>query len=203
VADPGAVVGVTEAALDLAVRHKASWRIGELAYWRRKAGVDEPLPPECAEPYALQLTGDWRGAARVWSDLGCPYETALALSEADDEDALREGYDEAQRLGARPLATLIARRLRERGVRNLPRGPRRSTRANPADLTPRELEVLQLVGEGLRNSDIATKLFLSPKTVDHHVSAILRKLEARTRGEASAEAARLGLLENRQLERTN
>jgi len=83
--------------------------------------------------------------------------------------------------------------LRERGVRGLRVGPRAATRDNPAGLTTRELEVLALVSEGLRNRDIAAQLFLSEKTVDHHVSAILRKLDVGTRGQAAAEAARLGL----------
>jgi DNA-binding NarL/FixJ family response regulator len=88
----------------------------------------------------------------------------------------------------------VARRLRQRGVRGVPRGPRLSTRENLAGLTARELEVLALVAEGLRNAHIAQRLVLSPKTVDHHVSAILRKLDVSTRGEASAEAAPRGLL---------
>ena len=75
----------------------------------------------------------------------------------------------------------------------MPRGPRPSTRENPAGLTARELDVLALVAEGLRNAQIAERLVVSEKTVDHHVSAILRKLDVRTRGEASAEAARLRL----------
>jgi ATP/maltotriose-dependent transcriptional regulator MalT len=87
----------------------------------------------------------------------------------------------------------LLERLRERGARGLPRGPRARTRANPAGLTPRELEVLALVADGLRNAEIAQRLVLSAKTVDHHVSAILRKLEVRTRGEAGAAAERLGL----------
>ncbi len=88
----------------------------------------------------------------------------------------------------------MARRLRERGIRGVPRGPRRRTRENPAGLTARELEVLTLLGDGLRNAQIARQLVLSEKTVDHHVSAILRKLDVSTRGEAAAAAARLGLL---------
>jgi DNA-binding NarL/FixJ family response regulator len=91
----------------------------------------------------------------------------------------------------------VARKLRESGARDVPRGPRAATRANEAELTPRELEVLGLVADGLRNADIAERLFLSTRTVDHHVSAIRRKLGARTRGEAVAAAGRLGLLEDR------
>jgi DNA-binding NarL/FixJ family response regulator len=88
----------------------------------------------------------------------------------------------------------VARRLRERGARGVPRGPRPATRENPAGLTARELEVLALVAGGLRNAQIAERLFLSEKTVDHHVSAILRKLDVRTRAQASADAVRLGLV---------
>ena len=78
-------------------------------------------------------------------------------------------------------------------MRGLPRGPRPSTRRNPANLTPRELQVLGLVAQGLRSADVAERLFLAEKTVDHHVSAILRKLGVGTRRQASAEAVRLGL----------
>jgi DNA-binding NarL/FixJ family response regulator len=146
-----------------------------------------------APPCAAELAGDGDRAAELWAGLGCPYEAALALAAAGDDDGVRRAYDELQRLGAKPAAAIVGRRLRERGVRGLPRGPRATTRENPAGLTAREVEVLELVGEGLRNADIAARLFLSEKTVGHHVSAILRKLGVRTRGEASAEAQRLGI----------
>jgi DNA-binding CsgD family transcriptional regulator len=188
-----AVAEATDAALDLAVRRDDPWLIGELCYWRSRAGVREEIPPGAAEPYALQMVGEWARAAELWAEIGCPYEAALALADADDDDALRRALSELQRLGARPAATIVARRLRERGARGLRRGPRPATRQNPANLTPRELEVLALVVQGLQNAEIAERLFLSGKTVDHHVSAILRKLGVRTRGQASAEAVRLGL----------
>jgi len=88
---------------------------------------------------------------------------------------------------------LVVERLRALGVRTIPRGPRPRTQLNPAGLTSRELEVLALLGQGLRNVDIAGRLVVSPKTVDHHVSAILRKLGVSNRVAAAEEAVRLGL----------
>jgi DNA-binding CsgD family transcriptional regulator/tetratricopeptide (TPR) repeat protein len=187
------VVGETDAALALAVRRHAPWVIGELIGWRRRAGIAETIADGVAAPYAAQLSEGGERAAQLWAGLGCPYEAALALADADDDGAVLRAFAALQRLGAAPAAAIVARRLRERGVRGLPRGPRASTRDNPAGLTAREAEVLGLVGQGLRNADIAARLFLSEKTVGHHVSAILRKLGVRSRGEASAEARRRGL----------
>jgi len=168
-----------------------------LRFWRRLAGLEGDTRVDGSGPYALSLAGRWQEAANAWAEASCPYETALALAHTDDVDALRQAHAECLRLGARPLATVVARKLRESGARDVPRGPRAATRSNEAELTPRELEVLGLVADGLRNADIAERLFLSPRTVDHHVSAILRKLDARSRGEATAAAGRLGLLEDR------
>jgi DNA-binding CsgD family transcriptional regulator/tetratricopeptide (TPR) repeat protein len=192
--DLQSVARETDVVLELAVRHEASWVIGELAYWRWQAGIREEIPPGTAEPYAVQIRGDWERANELWVQIGCPYEAALALADADDDDTMRRALDELHGLGAQPAAAIVARRLRERGARGIPRGPRRATRANPANLTSRELEVLELVSEGLRNGEIANRLFLAEKTVDHHVSAILRKLDVRTRAQASADAVRLGLV---------
>jgi DNA-binding CsgD family transcriptional regulator/tetratricopeptide (TPR) repeat protein len=188
-----AVAVASEAGLELAIRRRASWTIGELACWRRRAGIEEDVEGPVAEPYAAELAGDPARAAELWGELGCPYDAALALAGADDEELQRRALDELRRLGAQPAAAIVARRLRERGARGVPRGPRAQTRENPAGLTAREVEVLELVAHGLRNADIAQRLFLSEKTVGHHVSAILRKLDVQTRGEASAEAQRLGL----------
>jgi DNA-binding CsgD family transcriptional regulator/tetratricopeptide (TPR) repeat protein len=192
--DHATVAGATESALALAVDRRVPWVAGELVYWRWRAGLHDELPAELvAEPYRLSIAGDWKRAAELSAQIGCPYEVALSLADADDEAGLRRAYDELQALGARPAAAIVARRLRERGARRVPRGPRPSTRKNPAGLTARELEVLALVADGRRNAEIARRLVVTEKTVDKHVSAILRKLDAQTRGEAAAEASRRGL----------
>lgn len=96
-------------------------------------------------------------------------------------------------LEAQPLASRLRAALRRLGVRTVPRGPRAATRRNPAGLSARQLEVLGLVSEGLTNAEIARRLVLSAKTVDHHVSAILAKLRVESRQDAAAAARRLGL----------
>jgi DNA-binding CsgD family transcriptional regulator len=184
----------TDAALALAIDRLDPWAVGELTYWRSRAGLHDELPAALvAKPFQLSIAGRCTEAADTWRKLGCPYEASLALAESDDPGVARNAIEHLQQLGASPAASIVARRLRDQGVRGIPRGPRPRTRENPAGLTARELEVLPLIAEGLRNSQIAKRLVVSEKTVDHHVSAILRKLDVQTRGEAAAKAARLGL----------
>ena len=184
----------TDRAWALVLETSDPWLCGELGDWRARVGARDDALPDVAGPYELARKGDWCAASDAWTELGCPYESALALVASSDEADLRRALAVFQELGAVAAATLVSRGLRELGARDIPTGPRAATRENPAGLTPREVEVLGLVAEGLRNAEIAAQLFVSERTVGHHVSSILGKLGVKTRGQASAEAARLGLL---------
>jgi DNA-binding CsgD family transcriptional regulator len=169
------------------------WIHGELAFWGRRAVPTLEIPARIAEPYALMIAGNWEAAAAAWKCLGMPYEQALALAEGP-EDALRDSLAIIEQLGAGPLGAIVRQRLRERGVRGIPRGPRSSTRDNPAGLTSREVQVLMLLVQGHTNTELAHRLHVSTRTVDHHVSSILEKLEVRSRTEAVAAAFGLGIV---------
>jgi DNA-binding CsgD family transcriptional regulator/tetratricopeptide (TPR) repeat protein len=164
------------------------WAVGELGALLVRAGALERLPARVAAPYA----GGWRHAAEAWRRIGCPYEEAEALAEGD-EPAMREALAIFTALGAEPAADRLRETMRRAGLRRVPARPRASTRAAPAQLTRRQLEVLALLEDGLSNAEIARRLFISEKTAGHHVSAILQKLGAGSRGEAAAAARKLGL----------
>jgi DNA-binding CsgD family transcriptional regulator len=177
------------------------WFEGELAFWGHLAGAPGPDAPErLAEPYRLAIGGRWAEAARWWEAQGCPYEMAITLAAGDDPDGVRRAVAELDRLGAAPAAAYARRRLRELGVASVPRGPRPSTAANPAGLTRREREVLELAAGGLTNAEIAARLFLSEKTVERHLAGVFSKLNAGSRAEAVLAATRVGALPARQIE---
>jgi DNA-binding CsgD family transcriptional regulator len=184
------------AALGDALRRGDRWLAGELALTLARAGERDLSADSLAEPHALQLRGEWQAAAALWQERGCPLEEARALADGD-EAAVRQAWATFDRLGARIDAALASQRLRALGVRQIPRGPRPATRANSVLLTPRELEILALVAEGKSNPEIAARLYLSPRTVGHHVSTILGKLGVRTRADAARAAVGLDLLQAR------
>jgi DNA-binding CsgD family transcriptional regulator len=211
-----------ELAHDAACATPNAWLRGAVAAWLRRLGSPRPMEGEVAEPYRLLLDGDPVGAAAVWTRLGCPYDAAMALADASgeaprpgaaqpegarpgaawpagarsektrSETALRQALGIVIGLGAHPAARIIRQRLRTLGARSIPVGPHTATRQRPFGLTRREGEVLDLICAEHTNAEIAAKLFISAKTVDHHVSAILAKLGVPSRS-AARNAARLRL----------
>jgi len=168
------------------------WFVGELAFWLWRCGRLDAAPEIAAEPFRLLIAGDWRGAADEWTRRGCLYPRAEALSHGD-ADATAEALRIYERLGAVVPARRLRGLLRARGL-PVPRGPRPATTTDPVGLTGRQREVLALLAEGLSNAEIAARLTVSVKTVDHHVSAVLAKLGVPNRGQAAAEARRRGLI---------
>jgi DNA-binding CsgD family transcriptional regulator/tetratricopeptide (TPR) repeat protein len=183
-----------ERALDEIERrgNRSSWGACRVIAWAAVAGFEADGSDTMPPPYAAMVRRDWRGAANAFGEVGWPYDRALMLSLLDDEESLAEALEIARSLGAGPLTRRVAGRMRELG-RRVPQGPRGATRANPAGLTPRQLEVLALVAEGLTNAEIAQRLVVSQRTAEHHVAAVLAKLGATTRREAARRASELQL----------
>jgi DNA-binding CsgD family transcriptional regulator len=159
------------------------WLRGQFAAWLWRAGALDDEPMTMAEPFALSIAGEHRRAAELWDALGCPYEAALARTVGDEDD-VRAAFVELEQLGATAVIKAVSRDLRARGAMRVPRGPRSTTRANPLGLTAREMDVLSCLDEGLSNAEIADRLVLSRKTIEHHVSAILTKLGVNSRSAA-------------------
>jgi DNA-binding CsgD family transcriptional regulator len=162
------------------------WLRGEMAIWLWRAGDLKEIPAGIAEPYALEMQGNWRDAAAAWDALGCPHEHACMLAWYGDEAAQRVALEHFDRSGAGPAAQLVRQKMRASGIRSVPRGSRKTTKQNQFNLTRREAQILELMRTGMRNSAIARRLFLSTRTVDHHVSSVLNKLGVATRAEAIA-----------------
>ncbi len=165
---------------------------GELAVAARRVGVDPAaLPTVEVGPWAAAAAGDHATAVEELHEAGLPHDAALAAIERGGEADLRQAIEVLDRLGARPGAALARRHLAALGVGSVPRGPNRATRANPAGLTPRQVDVLELLVAGLGNAEIAERLVLSVRTVEDHVSGVLSRLGVDTRDEAGRVGARL------------
>jgi ATP/maltotriose-dependent transcriptional regulator MalT len=192
--DPELALAEAHPEYERAIASQDEWTAGMLALWLHRCGETRLDTATLPAPFALEIGGRGREAAAFWHQRGMPLEEARALASTGEEAALLEALALVDRLGARPDAARIVRALRHAGATSIPRGPRAETRANPAGLTSREVEVLELLVRGCTNREIADSLYLSPRTVGHHVSAILGKLEITSRADAAARAAELDLL---------
>ena len=186
------VILVETAALDQTMRMirqvKKITDDNKLYFWLKRARKDYVLTEEADNQDSKE-----KGSTAYWENTGCPYEYALTLFDGDEDDK-RKALKIVQELGAERVYQKLRQSMRSEGVKKIPRGKRLSTRSNAAQLTIRELDVLKLLHTGMQNKEIAEKLFISAKTVDHHISAIFVKLNVSTRAKAVLEASTLGIL---------
>lgn len=187
-------VALLEEVHEMAVHLGHRMAIGELGIWLQRAGSSLAAAPNPAEPYASWMAGDHMAASAGFRRLGCPYEAASVLADSGEEHSLREALATFRRLEAAPMAERVEARLRALGVRVFPStATAKEHPQRPSGLTEREVDVLKLVAAGFTNPQIATALYISRKTAEHHVSNILMKLGASTRAQAAVAAIRLGL----------
>ena len=169
------------------------WDAWSVAIWLARMQQPVHVPARAPEPYALEMAGDWKAASAHWEQLGHPYDAALVRLCSADETGLRDALSTLESLTARTAAAFVRKQMKALGVKTIPRGPRPTTRDAPAGLTAREQEVLALVSEGLPDREISRRLFISERTVQHHVSAVLSKIGVPSRTAAAREAVRMGI----------
>ena len=195
-----ALVARLEEILAAGVAFGEPWPSGPLAFWMWKLGLLKNAPDGTADSYAWIIKGEYQKSARYWREKGIPYEEGLALMHGSETEQI-EAIRIFEHLGATAIANKVRRALIERGAR-VPRGKSFATRDHVAGLTARQAEVLALLAQGLTNTKIADELFVSQRTVENHVSAVLMKLDVATR-EAAVDAARIrGLLNDDQRRET-
>jgi DNA-binding CsgD family transcriptional regulator len=162
----------------------------EIAVWLKRLGESVDDYELMVDPVRQrQLDEPWPQVAAMWAEIGSPYEQALALSDSGEEEPMREAIAILDGLGATAAVNVVRAEMRRRGFASIPRGVRSATREDSLGLTRRQREVFDLMAEGLTNAEIGARLFLSERTVDHHVGSVLAKLGVDSRREAVRLAA--------------
>lgn len=193
--DTDLMVETADKVLPLARKANLSYLRGEVIRYLQRIGIDVEPEEGCSPPYAAAIAGDTDLAIELWSTAGNPYQLALECLESSDEAVVFSGLRSLDDLGATAIAARYRRLLRDRGMVGVPRGPRRATKEIAAPLTPRQLEMLEMVSRGLTSPEIADELFLSRRTVDNHIAAVIDRLGAASRGDAVRIANERGWIE--------
>jgi DNA-binding CsgD family transcriptional regulator len=175
-----------EASLTTVTEHTDPWLVGHLRRWVHLAGGTPERAAEALTPFDLEISGQWQSAAEAWTRRGCPYDAALAQL-GGDVDAVESALATFRSLGAKAAARRAQHRLAALRGR-APHTRRAEALSDPYALTRRQRQVLDLLGGGRSDAEIAAVLHISPKTVGHHVQAILTKLGVDNRTRAVAHA---------------
>jgi len=160
-------------------RVSSPWARGTIATWlpdEEAGAVADSLAP----PFRAEALRRWDEASELWEALGSRFAAGLAKARSGTREGLAEAAVRFDELGD-DAAAARARTLARLQGWSTPRGRRATTKAHPLGLTRREAEVADLLAEGLSNAAIAERLVLSPRTVEHHVAAVMAKLDVTSR----------------------
>ena len=174
------------ALLALSESDRHPWNIGERTIWAARLGMsDVPVPADLPEPYLHELAGRFVEAQAAWEALGLPYAGALALAQSNKQAELLQALEGFERIGAQAGSAKVRRQFKSQGadaeLPNARRGPYKAARDHPLGLTTKEQEILSLLAKGFTNREISERLTRSQRTVEHHVSSVLSKLNASSR----------------------
>ena len=178
------------------------WLTGQLMVWGHRLGLALDSGTPVAAVYQLEMDGQVLLAARQWEALGAPFEQALCLMRCGDE-GLKQAIELFAKQGAHPALELARAQARKQGVRGIKRGPYAAARDNSLGLTGHELQIYQLIGGGLSNEEIASKLNRSVRTIEHHVSSVLSKMGVKNRTDLRVTQAPLRSVTDRRNGATN
>lgn len=166
--------------------HFSHWAAAEYRFWRQLLGQpSQQCQTAAGTAFCPALEGDFAASGTAFAQLGADYLANVCFALAKDPHMVSAGLAALHRQGAKAAVSRLTKLLETRGLTRqdvtLPRGPYKAARENPFGLTAKEMTVLEHLAQGLSNAEIADEMSRSQRTIEHHVSAILQKLEVENR----------------------
>jgi DNA-binding CsgD family transcriptional regulator len=175
---------------------ESKWDVSEACIWKNRLDAAPAciapgweISPET--PFSAEAGERWQEARTNWMNIGAALDSLLLLLSEATEESIHECVAQAEKIGATQYMLRARQLAREIGIKGIRRGANASARNNPLGLTPREAQMLELLQAGLSNKEIANRLSRSERTIEHHTSALFKKLEVTNRQQAVALATKL------------